>query len=162
MAVSGTYNFYLDIDEVIQEAMEMIVGEDTLGHEPASARRSKRVSIRRPMPPEGVAKIGAEGLVSPTVFRKTARSPSGDRAALSNCGAITAQLRWSACPALIPPSRGSTRCSNTWSPTQDRTTVPTARSPSGNFRSGRPSSVNRVSVALSKRLGSTASGSSRA
>ena len=40
MAVSGTYNFNLDIDEVIQEAMEMIGGEQTLGHEPASARRS--------------------------------------------------------------------------------------------------------------------------
>ena len=40
MATSGTYNFNLDIDEVIQEAMEMIGGEDTLGHEPASARRS--------------------------------------------------------------------------------------------------------------------------
>ena len=40
MAVSGTYNFNLDIDEVIQEAMEMIGGEETLGHEPASARRS--------------------------------------------------------------------------------------------------------------------------
>jgi len=40
MAVSGTYNFNLDIDEVIQEATEMIGGEDTLGHEPASARRS--------------------------------------------------------------------------------------------------------------------------
>ena len=40
MAVSGTYNFNLDIDEVIQEAMEMIGGEDTLGHEPKSARRS--------------------------------------------------------------------------------------------------------------------------
>ena len=37
MAVSGTYNFNLDIDEVIQEAMEMIGGEDTLGHEAASA-----------------------------------------------------------------------------------------------------------------------------
>ena len=34
MAVSGTYNFNLDIDEVIQEASEMIGGgEDTLGHE---------------------------------------------------------------------------------------------------------------------------------
>ena len=40
MAVSGTYKFNLDIDEVIQEAMEMIGGEQTLGHEPASARRS--------------------------------------------------------------------------------------------------------------------------
>ena len=37
MAVSGTYDFNLDIDEVIQEATEMIGGEDTLGHEPASA-----------------------------------------------------------------------------------------------------------------------------
>ena len=40
MAQSGTYNFNLDIDEVIQEAMEMIGGEETLGHEPKSARRS--------------------------------------------------------------------------------------------------------------------------
>ncbi len=40
MAQSGTYNFNLDIDEVIQEAMEMIGSEETLGHEPASARRS--------------------------------------------------------------------------------------------------------------------------
>mgnify|MGYP003143843305 FL=1 len=40
MAVSGTYNFNLDIDEIIQEAMEMIGGEQTLGHESASARRS--------------------------------------------------------------------------------------------------------------------------
>ena len=40
MATSGTYNFNLDIDEVIQEASEMIGGEETLGHTPASARRS--------------------------------------------------------------------------------------------------------------------------
>ena len=40
MAQSGTFNFNLDIDEVIQEAMEMIGGEQTLGHEPQSARRS--------------------------------------------------------------------------------------------------------------------------
>ena len=40
MAVSGTYNFNLDIDEVIQEATEMIGGEQTLGHEAQSARRS--------------------------------------------------------------------------------------------------------------------------
>jgi hypothetical protein len=40
MATSGTYNFTMDIDEVIQEAMEMIGGEETLGHEPKSARRS--------------------------------------------------------------------------------------------------------------------------
>ena len=40
MAVSGTYNFNLDIDEIIQEATEMIGGEQTLGHEPKSARRS--------------------------------------------------------------------------------------------------------------------------
>ena len=40
MATSGTYNFNLDIDEVIQEATEMIGGEQTLGHEPKSARRS--------------------------------------------------------------------------------------------------------------------------
>jgi hypothetical protein len=46
MAVSGTYNFNLDIDEVIQEAMEMIGGEDTLGHEPASARRSINLMLR--------------------------------------------------------------------------------------------------------------------
>jgi len=46
MAVSGTYNFNLDIDEVIQEAMEMIGGEDTLGHEPASARRSINIMLK--------------------------------------------------------------------------------------------------------------------
>ena len=40
MATSGTYNFHLDIDEIIQEATEMIGGEQTLGHEPKSARRS--------------------------------------------------------------------------------------------------------------------------
>jgi len=40
MATSGTYNFSMDIDEIIQEAMEMIGGEETLGHEPKSARRS--------------------------------------------------------------------------------------------------------------------------
>ena len=40
MATSGTYNFNLDIDEVIQEATEMIGGEQSLGHEPQSARRS--------------------------------------------------------------------------------------------------------------------------
>jgi len=40
MASSGTYNFSMDIDEVIQEASEMIGGEQTLGHEPKSARRS--------------------------------------------------------------------------------------------------------------------------
>ena len=40
MASSGTYNFSMDIDEVIQEASEMIGGEQTLGNEPKSARRS--------------------------------------------------------------------------------------------------------------------------
>jgi hypothetical protein len=40
MSTSGTYNFSMDIDEVIQEAMEMIGGEPTLGLEPRSARRS--------------------------------------------------------------------------------------------------------------------------
>jgi hypothetical protein len=40
MATSGTYSFSMDIDEVIQEAMEMIGGEPTLGEEPRSARRS--------------------------------------------------------------------------------------------------------------------------
>ena len=46
MAVSGTYDFNLDIDEVIQEAIEMIGGEDTLGHEPASARRSINLMLK--------------------------------------------------------------------------------------------------------------------
>ena len=40
MATSGTYSFSMDIDEVIQEAMEMIGGEATIGEEPRSARRS--------------------------------------------------------------------------------------------------------------------------
>ena len=46
MAVSGTYDFNLDIDEVIQEAIEMIGGEQTLGHEPASARRSINLMLK--------------------------------------------------------------------------------------------------------------------
>ena len=46
MAVSGTYNFNLDIDEVIQEAIEMIGGENTFGHEPASARRSLNIMLK--------------------------------------------------------------------------------------------------------------------
>ena len=46
MAVSGTYDFNLDIDEGIQEATEMIGGEDTLGHEPASARRSINLMLK--------------------------------------------------------------------------------------------------------------------
>ena len=33
MATSGTFNFALEIDDVIQEATEMIGGEQTLGHE---------------------------------------------------------------------------------------------------------------------------------
>jgi len=40
MSTSGTFDFSMDIDEVIQEAIEMIGGEETLGHEPKSARRS--------------------------------------------------------------------------------------------------------------------------
>jgi hypothetical protein len=40
MATSGTYTFSMDIDEVIEEALEMIGGEATLGNEPKSARRS--------------------------------------------------------------------------------------------------------------------------
>ena len=46
MAVSGTYNFNLDIDQIIQEATEMIGGEDTLGHTPATARRSITLMLR--------------------------------------------------------------------------------------------------------------------
>ena len=45
MATSGTYNFNLDIDEVIQEATEMIGGEQTLGHTPQSARRSLNLML---------------------------------------------------------------------------------------------------------------------
>jgi len=46
MATSGTFTFNLDIDEVIEEAMEMIGGEQTLGHEPASARRSLNLMLK--------------------------------------------------------------------------------------------------------------------
>ena len=46
MAPSGTFNFNLDIDEVIQEATEMIGGEQTLGHTPASARRSINLMLK--------------------------------------------------------------------------------------------------------------------
>ena len=48
MATSGTFNFNLDIDEVIQEATEMIGGEQTLGHTPASARRSINLMLKDP------------------------------------------------------------------------------------------------------------------
>ena len=40
MATSGSYDFNLDIDQVIQEASELIGGEETLGHTPQSASRS--------------------------------------------------------------------------------------------------------------------------
>lgn len=40
MTTSGTYSFSMDIDEVIEEALEMIGGEVTAGHEPKSARRT--------------------------------------------------------------------------------------------------------------------------
>jgi len=46
MTTSGTFNFSLDIDEVIQEATEMIGGEITLGHEPKSARRSINLMLQ--------------------------------------------------------------------------------------------------------------------
>ena len=46
MATSGTFNFNLDIDEVIQEATEMIGGEQTLGHTPASARRPINLMLK--------------------------------------------------------------------------------------------------------------------
>ena len=40
MASSGSYSFNLDIDEVIREASEMIGGEQVLGNELTSAKRS--------------------------------------------------------------------------------------------------------------------------
>jgi len=40
MATSGTYNFNLDVDTIIQEASEYLGGEVTLGHEVESAKRS--------------------------------------------------------------------------------------------------------------------------
>ena len=46
MATCGTFNFALEIDDVIQEATEMIGGEQTLGHEPASARRSLNLMLK--------------------------------------------------------------------------------------------------------------------
>ena len=46
MATSGTFNFALEIDDVIEGATEMIGGEQTLGHEPASARRSLNLMLK--------------------------------------------------------------------------------------------------------------------
>lgn len=46
MATSGTYSWSLDIDEVIQEALEMIGGEQTLGNDPKSARRSINLMLQ--------------------------------------------------------------------------------------------------------------------
>lgn len=40
MATSGTYNFNLDVDTIIQEASELIGGEVVLGNEVTSAKRS--------------------------------------------------------------------------------------------------------------------------
>lgn len=40
MATSGTYNFNLDVDTIIQEASELIGGETVLGNEVTSAKRS--------------------------------------------------------------------------------------------------------------------------
>jgi hypothetical protein len=40
MATSGTYTFNLDVDQIIQEASEMIGGEQTSGNEVESAKRS--------------------------------------------------------------------------------------------------------------------------
>lgn len=45
MASSGTYNFSLDVDEVIREASEMIGGEVTLGNDVASAKRSLNLML---------------------------------------------------------------------------------------------------------------------
>lgn len=46
MATSGTYAWSMDIDEVIQEALEMIGGEQTLGNDPRSARRSINLMLQ--------------------------------------------------------------------------------------------------------------------
>ena len=40
MTTSGTTTFNMDIDEIIDEALDMIGGESDLGKEPRSARRS--------------------------------------------------------------------------------------------------------------------------
>ena len=40
MATSGTTTFNLDIADVIEEAMAMLGGEQTLGFEPLEARRT--------------------------------------------------------------------------------------------------------------------------
>lgn len=40
MASSGTYSFNLDVDEIIREASEMLGGEQVLGNELTSAKRS--------------------------------------------------------------------------------------------------------------------------
>ena len=40
MTTSGTTAFNMDIDEIIDEALDMIGGESDLGKEPRSARRS--------------------------------------------------------------------------------------------------------------------------
>ena len=46
MATSGTFNFNLDIDEVIQEATEMFGGVQSLGHTPASAGRCINLMLK--------------------------------------------------------------------------------------------------------------------
>ena len=46
MATSGTFNFALEIDDVFEVAIELVGGEQTLGHEPASARRSLNLMLK--------------------------------------------------------------------------------------------------------------------
>ena len=65
MARSGTYNFNLDIDEVIQEATEMIGGEQTLGHTPQSARRYINLLLITPI---ALGNSGHKSLTSKIYF----------------------------------------------------------------------------------------------
>ena len=134
-----------------------------------SPRTATRASTIRSIPAAGEWKTGAAGSATAAVRRRPASRPSVDRAGASSWGAMTAQLRSSARPALIPPSSGSTRRSNTRSPTHARMTAPTLRSPlvpralsrvPPIGTSGTPSPASRSRSAGASSPGATVSGSS--
>ena len=125
-----------------------------------SPSRLVNAATRRPMPPTGALKTGAAGSSASWARRSVASRPSAWRAAASRPGAMVVQLSSSARPALTPPISGSTRRSKTASPTHDRITVPTLRSPSGRGELGRPAPARRCRSAAGRIPGATTDGSS--
>ena len=79
------------------------------------------------MPPSGEANTGASGSAPGAAAARSRwarhdrmRLGSPLRAAASSCGTTAARLSRSVSPALMPPTSGSTSCSNTSSPSRRR------------------------------------------